>query len=409
MQHSITRIASLVLAFGFFIGCSVLPFNNRPADTASLDYQQLQERLTTLNRQLSASPNNADLYHQKGNVLHELAQRTEEANRREDLYQQMNTALRRAKTLYEKENAAVGIDQVDELLKVSWSNEHNQGVEILQNDSTLVSRNFQHAATHFQNAITIIPDSVISYKMKAQAHYRNHNYREAIATLEEARRQIDPLPASVMEQLGFLYLESNQNEKAVELYEKAESISEQSLNLIHGLANAYIKAGQHQKAVELLTILVENEPDNIIYQQSRGIELYLLGASRIEELVSRYQAGQQPDENLEETADSLFSEAEIQLEEARRLNRESEEIQKALAQFYHNTASKYMKLQKTARQDSAEIGEKIRYYLRQSIPLTEQLAESNPDREEWWKQLYQAYAFLGMTDKADQVKEKANL
>ena len=118
-----------------------------------------------------------------------------------------------------------------------------------------------------------MPDTTISYRLKAETHYRHNDFDKAISTLENARDNITTLPAQMLEQLAFIYLENDQNEEAIAVYEEAISSSDENLNLIHGLSNAHIKLGEHEQAVELLKVLIENKPENIVYRESYGTEL----------------------------------------------------------------------------------------------------------------------------------------
>lgn len=398
------------VAFGFFIGCST--FNKSQSPTgATRSTKELERHLDRVERRISQHPQDAEAYYQKGDLLNSLAHRTTDPSERVPYYSEMTDALSEAATLYGTASNPPGAGKVDELLKVSWSFEHNQGVEIMQSDSTLKSDDFKRAADHFSNAISIIPDSVVSYRMKASAHYRNHEVDQAVATLETARRRIDKrLPSTVLEQLAYLYLEQERPDRAVALYEQAESFSDDNLNLIHGLANAYITAGSHEEAVDLLNALVENEPENIIYLQSYGNELYNLG-------IEKFRSMHDPDSGntvalSAETAeaDSLMELAESQYRKALELNPENTELKKQLATFYQNYAIQLTQVKPlfpTGDRDTIE--QRVKQNLSRAVSLFEELVNDNPELAQYWKNLYQAYSYLGMQQKANEAKAKANL
>ena len=325
-------------------------------------------------------------------------------------YSDMETALARAKSIYRSESEIEREKKVNEMLRTSWSFEHNRGVEILQTDSTLTENAYNLAASHFNNAIIIIPDSVVSYKMKAQAHYRNHQVGQAIATLESAYSRIDRLPSGMLEQLAFLYLEQDRGEKAVELYEKAESFSDDNLNLIHGLANAYITSGRHELAVDLLRVMVQNEPENIIYLQSYGNELYKLGIQKYKSIRSLDSNDTVAVQRVSAQADTLLKRAQEQYTKALDLNADNQELRRLLATYHQNYAVQLQRtLSRFPDEEQRAIERRIETHLTDAIKLFEQLVEESPNRNQYWRHLYQAYSYLGMQQKANEAKAKANL
>lgn len=412
MQITITRIVIPIIGitFGFFIGCSTLsPPSQTPDAPDELTKQELKVEIASANKQIEAGQADADLYYHKGYLLTQYAQKLEEPAERTATYQELQKTLQKAEKLFEVANLPSGKQKVDELLKVTWSSEHNLGVQIMQSDSTLESEDYEKAATHFKNATEVLPDTAISYKMEARAYYRNGKTTQALTTLEKAKSQIEKLPPEMLEQLAFLYLETEQPARAVAIYEEAEStFSSNDLNIIHGLANAYISAGEHKKAIDLLNELVENEPDNIIYSQTLANEYYHLGSSRLSKIID----GSAPAENNEALlaeADSLFTQARQQLESSISRNNGNQELLKAIARFYQNTAAKYQKVLTEVSDDKkGGINEIIRDYLSSSIPVYESLAQQNPDTKDYWKNLYQVYSYLGMNKEAEEAKSKIN-
>lgn len=402
MIHSITRITSFVLVFGFFIGCSTLSNTNKD-NSQGLTEAQLQKRIDSLNTLLSQKTS-PELYYKKGLYLTELAFKKEDPGQRPLIYRDARQALDKS---IEMNTASGHFDdqKAQELLKVTWSHEHNQGVRILQQDSTLANPNYQQAAAHFNNATIVIPDSSISYEMEARAYYKNQQNEKAIDALLEAKKNIEQVPVSVLEQLAFLYLETEQAQKAIEVYEEAEPFSNQNLNLLHGLTNAYITANEHQKAIELLQSLIESKPQNIIYRQSLATELYFVAEQKLDSVVSALQN----DATLEETAfgtvDSLLSRAENQYRQILEDSPDNPEIQRSLARFYQNSAAKYQQLLPLVDEQNAQLlRDNIEQFLASSIPLLEQLAKQQPDDKQIWKSLYRAYSYLGMQEEADKAQ-----
>lgn len=405
MNHSFTRIASAMLAFGFFISCSVLQSSQQKAKPSKdLSKQQIQQKIDSLDQQIDSGDTTAALFHRKGSLLIKLAQKYNDPTRRTSLYADAKKTLQKATELYGNASKS-RVDQVQEKLNITWSNEHNQGVQIFQSDTTNVSPDYVTAAAHFNNATTIIPDSAISYKMGARAYYKNQQPEKAIAVLENAQKNISNLPPLLLEQLAFLYLENNQPQKAVGIYEQAESFSDQNLNLLHGLSNAYINAGNHQKAAELLAQLTENEPQNVTYRQSLATEYYFVAENHLSEIVSKLREGTQIENSAFDTADSLLHRAENQFEETLEKKPDDQELKLSIATFYQNSASKYQQLIPFVdRETKKQLEQKIKELLSSAIPLFEQITKQNPDNSNIWQNLYQAYSYLGMQEKARNAK-----
>lgn len=398
------------IAFGFFIGCSTLSPKKESESDGTQSERDLKNRLAQIDSQLTQNPDNAEAYYQKGEVLNRLAQRQNPPGNRAEYYRQMQKSLAEAGSLHLEKNNPQAEEKVDELLQVSWSFEHNQGVEILQTDSTLKNDDFNTAAAHFNNAIIIIPDSAVSYKMKARALYRNHDVDGAIQTLEKARERIEELPSSYIEQLAYLYLESGQHQHAVDLYEKAETFSDNNLNLLHGLANAYITANEHKQAIQLLATLVENEPENMIYLESYGTELYKLGMLKFDSLRSENFQDSLAMQRTKASADTLMSRAQNQFKKTLKLNPDNTEFKQKLANSYKNYAVKLTQVKSLFTEEiQAEISQKVDSNLKEAVNLYEELVDQQPNKSDYWKNLYQAYSYLGMQDKANQAKVKANL
>ncbi|PAU95853.1 hypothetical protein CK503_02000 [Aliifodinibius salipaludis] len=404
MISDFTRIASIVLAFGFFISCSTLQSSTQESATSeNLSEQQIQQQINSLEKDISSNPGQADLYFQKGKLLTKLAQKKENPSERVSPYTNARQVLNRASELYGDDTDLQ--NKVSDLLNITWSLEHNQGVKMLQEEN-VEQPNYDKAAAHFNNATIVIPDSAISYTMQARALYKNQQPKKAINTLERAHGKIDNPPTRLLEQLAYLYLENDDPQKAVGIYEQAESFSNRNLNLLHGLSNAYINAGEHQKAVKLLEQLIENEPENIIYGQSLATELYFLGKSSLNSVATALKDGNSLDDTAFDSADSLITKAEEQFNQISEANPGNSEVQERTATFYYNSASQYQKLVPLVSDIHQEqLQEKIKQYLSASIPLFENLIEQDQQNKEIWKKLFQAYSILGMEQEAENAKD----
>ncbi|WP_170245536.1 tetratricopeptide repeat protein [Fodinibius salinus] len=354
-----------------------------------------------MDKQLSKSDSTASMLYQKGELLIKLAEKKEVGSRL-STYQQAHTTLMLSAQKYEQAYTNTDQNKASELLNVSWSNEHNKGVQITQDDSVLASDYYKRAGDHFHNATVIIPDSATSYKLGAQAYYHSQQPEKAIALLEEAQKQIDRPPIPVLEQLGYLYLQNDQPQKAVRIYQQAVSISDQNTNLIHGLSNAYIANKQHQQAIQLLESLVEQKSNNIIYKQSLATELYHIGSQQMDNLKKKQS---KLTENNFNSVDSLFQRAHTLFNKLLEDNPQNINIKQQAAQFYLNSASVYQQVQSIATGDLAStVQKRMKEFLTESLPLYKALTEKHPKNKTFWRNLYQTYSYLGMKEEAQNIK-----
>lgn len=407
MTNSVLRITTLIfigVVIFLSVGCSTFQSTNSQSDAPD---QQITEEIEDIEKQIEEDPANGVLYFEKGKLLNELAQQEKDPAGRSPIYREMYQTLKQAETQLEESGQTSRMQEIEELLNVTWSNEHNQGVKHTQSDSTLDQEELDKAISYFNNATIILPDTAVSYQLKARTQYRNHNKKGAIQTLENARETIQNVSVELMEQLAFLYLDTDQPERAVDIYKQAESISEANRNLLHGLVNAYIESEDHSKALQVLDILAENEPDNITYTKTKGTQLYLLGARKIDSLQAS-GINQQEKEKLFSEGDSLWTKAVDHFQQAFENNEEDEQWKRELAEFYQTMSAKYQQALPHISETSKETArQRMDDYLGASIPLYVSLVEQYPENQLFWRNLYTAYSYLGMDEEA--ARAKSNL
>lgn len=388
MMFHLTRMAGIILASGFFFSCTVLESVRQPNDEAA---QTLEAELQEVEQQIRESEE-PELYIRKGEILSRLASRSDDPSDRTPRYREMRSAL-----VLVNRNAGQ-FRRAEQILTDAWSREQNRGVEIIGRDTTSDNRELGRAAEHFGNAVVIRPDSAISYRMKAQAHYRNGDPEAAVATLEEAREQIPDLPARLLEQLAFLHMEAGRFERAIALYESAETTGDRDRNILHGLANAYMESADHRKSVELLNHLIDLYPQNIHYGQARATELYFLGREVLEERGT----------GAAEQSDSLFRAAEIQYNQLVNIDPENGDIRRQAADFFQNVSALYRAHGTDDDEADTETTERIEHYLSASIPHFEYLISETADEErsDYVQRLLTIYTWLGMDDRAMELRSK---
>ncbi|SMO74637.1 tetratricopeptide repeat protein [Fodinibius sediminis] len=401
-----TRMASLVLAFGFFFGCSVSKNTFDKAPTAASDKlseAQLEQRISAIDKQLESAPANSALYYEKGSLLIRWAQAKEQPSRRTPLYSKAEIILQKADSLFESRPVArLDTQHYYKLQKIAWSEEHNQGIQASKNASS--SEDYRQAALYFNNAIAIMPDSLISYKLGSRMYYKGNEPRRAITVLEYARQNVTPLPVDLLESLAYLYVETEQLAKAIQTYEEARARHRHSFNLMHGLSNAYIEAGNHHNAIQLLLQLHNRKPGNTKYQYSLASEFYKAGREQVIAMVTELEEKDNFNTAVFSTADSLFGRAEHHYRQILNRQPNNAQVLYKTAQFYQNRAAQYQRLLPHLRDENeADIRRMIQQSISSSVPLLEQLSRQKPSKR-LWEYLYRTYSYLGMKTKAEEAK-----
>ncbi|MDZ7771530.1 MAG: tetratricopeptide repeat protein [Balneolaceae bacterium] len=406
MNYPFARMSCLVLAFGLLIGCSTLQdlTGGSESSTAEPRRDDPARELADLNRMIENGEADALTFYRKGELLQERARNLSEPAPRQPLYRQMRQALLEARRRPDDGEDGQTAEHSDELLKVAWSNEHNSGLQYSGADSSRGTADPERAVAHFRNAITIIPDSLSSYRLKAQTHYRNDQPSEAIATLEEARGRITPLPADLMEQLAFLHFEQENYNEAIAVYRDAGAADSGSRNMIHGLANAYIQAGRHDEAIPLLQELADSRPGNLSYALSLGTELWFAGRARIEGV------GEPPLEEADyRAADSLFRRAEGLYNNLLEERPEDDNLHRQFAHLCQNVSLLYRDHAGLPGAPREMLQGWITRYLKASLPHLVFLAEREEEGEdEYTRRLISVYTWLGMEEQARELRGDDN-
>lgn len=406
MSYPIARMSCLVLAFGLLIGCSTLQDLTGGPDSRAVEAGggDPELELADLNRRIENGEADALTYYRKGEILQERARAMTEPAPRQPLYRDMRQALLEARRRPDDGEDAGTAERADELLKVSWSNEHNSGLQQSGADSSRTGTDPGRAVAHFRNAITIIPDSLSSYRLKARTHYRNGQPAEAIATLEDARGRIAPLPPEIMEQLAFLHFEQENYEEAIAVYREAGAAQSDNRNMVHGLANAYIQAGRHAEAIPLLQDLAESRPGTLSYALSLGTELWFAGLAHLE------QAGAPPLQEADyRRADSLFRRAEALYGELVEDRPEDENLRRQFAHLCQNVSLLYRDHAGLPGAPQQMLQGLITHYLESSLPHLVFLSDREESGEgEYTRRLISVYTWLGMEEQARALRQDDN-
>jgi hypothetical protein len=403
-----TRMTSIILVFGFFFsvtGCStkIQTLGEAEESYNSGDYY---EALAITNDILRDNPQNEELLIFKARTLKNIAESIEQPENRFNYYYEMRSTLDQAANL-----ASVSLQSERyDIIESAWLEEHSTAERLMeQMNPDSFSDNIQPVIDHLENAILIDPGNSSSYALKATAYYRNGEVQLAVQALQTANNRFDQLPLDVMENLAFLLLEEGQLQKSIELYETLRDQNPDNDEINHGLVNAYILDGQHESSISLLRELLQDNSENLTYNEALATELFFY----IQNSVSEMANSDFSDADVEERHEILMAdldEAESHYRYVQENHPNSAEITFITAAFYKNTANHLLQLAESRGEALSErLTNKANELLSRSIPIWKRVAERNPENPEIWKSIYQIYTHLNMEEEAEDARSKANM
>ncbi len=398
MNYRIPRMLSLVLAFGIFFALSCSTLQDTESANSSNDEAPLQEQLSDINREISENPDDIDLQTEKAQLLYRYSQTFSNPQNRYPIY--LN--LRDIANSYSSSSQISG--SLDEILFEAWHTEQQNGISLLQKDQENRSdEEVSRITSHFENAITLIPDSLQAYNLLATTQYQHGNVDEAIQVLEQAEQQKDSYNPAIAEKLAYLYLESGDLVEAERRYRALVESNPDKLLYRHGLINVLILSNKHEETIEMLEELSEEYPTRYSYQESLATELYYLFESKTDSYVSGNSNNELSDEDREELT-SLLSSVHSIFETIQKSLPTSEENLYRMASFYKKASERLSKLP----DEDGELEELENDFIEYSLPLWERLAEINSENLGYINNLYQVYLDLGMQEEAESIERSYN-
>lgn len=405
MYHLSTRMVSLVLAFGIFFALSCSTFQSSTETPQSLfEAGNYENALRIVNSEIQDNPDDLSLQLLKAKILQKTAVENYEPENREPVYSNLkNTTdeISFATDAY--------LSKTDSLLTSAWLLEQSAGVRLLQQDgNNSFDQNFKRVVAHFNNALTIIPDSIVTYNLLATTFYRHGNLSDAISTLESIVEQGFTRPPETCEKLAYLYLEAGRIEQSVEIYETLSANYPDSEIYQQGLVNSYILGDMHTDAIALLEELTGVYPNRVQYREALATERFYVMNHQIQNDI------QDPD--FETLSESDIDQILEKLDEISNIYRDvdetlpsSEERQQRIAAFYVSSADLLGEIAPFAEASTRDrLSEQKETYLRASIPYWQTLYEANSDRTAYGYSLIEVYNELGMKDQAELLQQQIN-
>lgn len=405
MQYIQTRTTGIMLVFGIFftLSCATLSPDKQSAQQF-YENGSYQKALTTLNTEIKNDQENIGLRLLKAKVLKEFAIQDHQPEQREQIYQNLRNTVDEIR--YDSDDYTTTTDSI---LVSAWSFEQSEGVRYLQQDSTdSFDGHFDRIIAHFQNAITIIPDSLVTYNLKSTTYYRHGELHDAIETLHQIEENGFTPPDKTIEKLAYLNLEAGHIDRSIELYEQIAEQNPDSEMYTYGLANAYILGEYHQKSIQILNSLVEEYPNRVQYQEALATERFFLLQKEVDSLIGDEQNTTPNDEEINKILESIEDISEIYDNISSTLPN-SEESQLRVANYYTQSAEMLKNLAQYADEDdTGDLEEKIKLQLENSIPYWKGLYEINTDNMAYARKLKDIYQQLDMTHEAESLERQIN-
>ncbi|MEX0593456.1 MAG: tetratricopeptide repeat protein [Balneolaceae bacterium] len=433
------RSLLVLLAFtGLIAACETVDPLIRDAQlyVQGMDYE---EALNSAELALEENPYNALAHYYKGVALGEMSVDMEPPAARNSNYSEMKEAFGMAIAIGDTmETRPEELDGITEFTNSIWAYEHNAGAEIMTSDSVRAATQQpeQTAIAHFENAITVEPDSSISHIVLSSILYQLGEIERATSAYENAMTIMDQPVKEDYEFLISLYFMQEDFDSARNLAEEALDAYPTESIFAQFLADSYLETGQTEEALNMLRNLISEDPDNAQFRFALGTQLYRLAQDELDAATAGFEQSYQMEDQLQQLSQSERSELQGRIDEARaeanereargdeladqaieqmseavRLDPDNDEAYNILGIIYQNRAAALFDKRNNTRDNAAarELDEEARETLRSSLENYEQAAELNPDETTYWESLFQVYTTLGMDEEAEQAMERAGM
>ncbi|MDR9365240.1 MAG: tetratricopeptide repeat protein [Balneolaceae bacterium] len=398
-----------------------------------------ESALETVNTALEQDSSNYVAHYYKGIVLASQAWEMEPPSTRQPVYENARSSFDSAKDLMEAQpEEPEELEQLTNSVVSFWADEYNMAVNI-QNDDSLFNATenpYETSLAHLENAVTINPDSAMTYQVLSSTYYQLDQVDQAIESYENAMELLEQPAPEDYEYLVSLYLYNNNYEEAIELSEEGREVYPEETMFVQFLADAYIQAGDRDRAISLIEELIDSEPNNPQYRRVLGTQVYQ-SVERISNQVSdlyeelfelrqaaRNQRGQELEqtqseiesleseiESMEQEIDELSAISIREMEQVVELVPEDEEANFILGVIYQNRAANLFERRNNTmdNEEAADYDRRAKENLEKARQYYERAAEINPESPENWRSLFQVYTALGMEEEAEDAMEKAGM
>lgn len=439
MYLNIKPILLVLLTLGIILGCETQDPLIRDARD-SIQSQDFERAIEITNKALEADSSNALAHYYQATAYGSMAEDVEPPSDRKKYYEDMVKSMNLARKFFEEmEDIPDEYEMISDVINSVWANEHNAGADIMINDSLrqATENPEQKAMAHFENAITIQPDSALSYSVLSSILFNTGDIERATSVFEQAMARMDNPEIEDYDYLINLYFMQNRYQDALELSEEAREAYPEEDSFVQYLADSYLQTGEPDRAIELIRGLIENDPDNPQYYFVLGTQIYQASQRLQNEATTLFQRAWQMEEQLSqltpEEQEGLKTKISELIEEATDLEEEAIEMENeaieeiktslelrpdddgaynVLGIIYQNRAAAVFDKRNNVRDDNQlalEYDKQAREKLELAMENYEEAAELNPEETNYWEALFQVYTNLNMQEEANEAMEKAGI
>ena len=310
-------------------------------------------------------------------------------------YREMNDAFTRALAI-----SSVHQDNIRQYRLDVWAKQFNAGVDAY-NQGQAQPAKYDEAITHLDVAVTVLPESVHTYRALALAHFAKKDYSRATSTLQTALAKSPDYSAGAMllGQVHYAIAEEKlaandaagakaEYAKASDAFERLYKADPNSPDNIRILIDALAHSGQDERALSITRDCITRDPNSRVCRYAYGV--YLLQGKNFGDAVREFEKVVQLDPN---STDQIRLDAVYNLGVAY-LN---------WGVTMKSEAEKKAELSKKGR--DAVVDESYKNKFRAALPHLEESARLRENDADLWQRLGQVYAHLNMVDKSKNAYE----
>ncbi|MBN2031192.1 tetratricopeptide repeat protein [bacterium] len=135
------------------------------------------------------------------------------------------------------------------------------------------NRNDSLATQTYEKILEIDPEDLESKGILGALYYRNRDYNNAIAHLEQVVNNADPTSSAYSQavfNLALAYDMTEQSDKALETYKNALEVNPDEQNLLFNMGRLYIVQQDYENAIVYLKRVLEQNPDDLEANRTIG-------------------------------------------------------------------------------------------------------------------------------------------
>ncbi|MDR3665606.1 MAG: tetratricopeptide repeat protein [Ignavibacteriaceae bacterium] len=255
--------------------------------------------------------------------------------------------------------------------------------------------NLNKAATAFENAVMVIPDSAYTYYLLSLVYMSQQNYDKAIKPLEKYTELGKSSDGYVY--LGSIYYDKGNRlkesytksknvqdsigymedfNKAITVLEEGRAKFPNDTKLLSTLSSAYVASNRLSVAIDAFKSLAESDPKK---ENLYNYGVVLLGAEKYEDAIKQFNKALEIDPNYQ---NAIYNIAVSYVKWGTEINKEAE--------------------------DKGDKGDSYKDKYRQAIPYLEHYTQIDSQDIKVWDLLGKVYAIVGMPDKAKDAYDKVD-